>query len=149
MWDEITYLFPNFNDCTDWHIDARTKWPTFCWILFWYLFVKYRYVFWLNFCSKSCHKTCMGANRNFDPIWISPEKGQFIALFQILLPRPTSTQYYCDVIMGAMASQITSLTIIYSTVYSVADKKNIKAPRHWPLCGEFTGDRLISSTNGQ
>ena len=20
-------------------------------------------------------------------------------------------------------------------------KENIKAPRHWPLCGEFTGDR--------
>ena len=36
--------------------------------------------------------------------------------------------------MGAMASQIASLTIVYSTVYSGADKKNIKAPRHWPLC---------------
>ena len=28
-------------------------------------------------------------------------------------------------------------------------KENIKAPRHWPLCGEFTGDRLIPRTNGQ
>ena len=25
-------------------------------------------------------------------------------------------------------------------------KENIKAPRHWPLCGEFTGDRWISRT---
>ena len=33
--------------------------------------------------------------------------------------------------MGAMASQITSLMIVYSTVYSGADKGNIKAPRHW------------------
>ena len=41
--------------------------------------------------------------------------------------------------MGTIASQITSLTIVYSTVYSDADQKNIKAPRHWPLCGEFTG----------
>ena len=41
--------------------------------------------------------------------------------------------------MGPIASQITSLTIVYSIVYSDADKKNIKAPRHWPLCGEFTG----------
>ena len=24
-------------------------------------------------------------------------------------------------------------------------KENIKAPRHWPLCGEFTGDRWIPS----
>ena len=41
--------------------------------------------------------------------------------------------------MGTMTSQITSLTSVYSTVYSGADKKNIEAPRHWPLCGEFTG----------
>ena len=53
------------------------------------------------------------------------------------------SKYYNDVIMGAMASQITSLAIVYWTVYSGADKKNIKAPRHWPLCGEFTGDRWI------
>ena len=39
--------------------------------------------------------------------------------------------------MATMAPQITSL--VYSTVYSGADKKNFKAPRHWPLCGEFTG----------
>ena len=43
--------------------------------------------------------------------------------------------HYSDVILGVMASQITSLTIVYSTVYSVADKKKIKAPRLWPLCG--------------
>ena len=28
-------------------------------------------------------------------------------------------------------------------------KENIKAPRHWPLCGEFTGDRWIPHTSGQ
>ena len=32
--------------------------------------------------------------------------------------------YYNDVIMGTMASQITSLTIVYSTVYSDADQRN-------------------------
>ena len=31
--------------------------------------------------------------------------------------------HYNDVIMGAMASQITSLTVIYSTVYSGADQR--------------------------
>ena len=40
--------------------------------------------------------------------------------------------------MGPMASQITSFTIVYSTVYSGAEQKN---PRHLPLLGEFTGDR--------
>ena len=28
-------------------------------------------------------------------------------------------------------------------------KENIKAPCHWPLCGEFTGERWIPRTNGQ
>ena len=31
-------------------------------------------------------------------------------------------QHYCGVIMGAMASQITSLTIVNTTVYSGADQ---------------------------
>ena len=52
---------------------------------------------------------------------------------------PYSHKHYIDVIMTTMTSQITSLTVGYSIVYSGADKKNIKAPRHWPLCGEFTG----------
>ena len=47
--------------------------------------------------------------------------------------------HYTDVIMTMMASQITSLTVVYSTVYQTQIKENIKAPRHWPLCGEFTG----------
>ena len=51
--------------------------------------------------------------------------------------------------MGAMASQFTILTIVYKTVYSGADKKNIKAPRHWPLCWEFTGDRWSPYKNAQ
>ena len=45
--------------------------------------------------------------------------------------------------MGTIASHITSLTIVYSTVYAGADQRNIKAPRHRPLCREFTGDRWI------
>ena len=57
--------------------------------------------------------------------------------------------HYDDVIMITMASQITSLTIVYSTVYSGTDEKNIKSPRHWPLWGEFTGDRWIARTKGQ
>ena len=47
--------------------------------------------------------------------------------------------HHTDVIMTTMASQITSLAVVYSTAYSDADQWNIKAPRHWPLCGEFTG----------
>ena len=48
--------------------------------------------------------------------------------------------------MGAMASQITSLTIVY---LSVEIKENIKTPRHRPLWGEFTGDRWIPRAKGR
>ena len=58
--------------------------------------------------------------------------------------------YYTDVIMGAMASQITSLTIVYSTVYSGADQRKyqssaslafvkgihrgpVNSPHKWPV----------------
>ena len=37
--------------------------------------------------------------------------------------------------MGATASQITSLTIVESTFTQAQIKENIKAQRHWPLCG--------------
>ena len=50
---------------------------------------------------------------------------------------------YSDVIISVIASQITSLTIVYSTVYSGADQRSIKAPRHWSLWGEFPGDGWI------
>ena len=53
-----------------------------------------------------------------------------------------------DVIMGAMASQITNLTIVYPFIQAQI-RENTKAPRHWPLWGEFTGDRWIPRTNGR
>ena len=47
--------------------------------------------------------------------------------------------HYIAVIMTTMASQITSLTVVYSIDFRAQIKENIKAPCHWPLCGEFTG----------
>ena len=52
-------------------------------------------------------------------------------------------QHYSDVIMSVMASLITGASIIYLTVCSGADKKNIKALCYWPLWGEFTGAQWI------
>ena len=54
----------------------------------------------------------------------------------------TSKQQYSDVMMSAMASQITSLTIVYSTVYSGADQRKhqssasqafVRGIHHWPV----------------
>ena len=58
------------------------------------------------------------------------------------------SRHYCDDMMAAMASQITSLTIIPQPFIQAQIKENIKAPCHWPLCGEFTVDRWIPRTNG-
>ena len=61
--------------------------------------------------------------------------------------------HYGDVIMGTMASQITSLTIVYSTVYSGADirkhqssaslafvwgihRSPVNSPHKWPSNAE-------------
>ena len=72
--------------------------------------------------------------------------------------------HYDDVIMGAMAFQITSLTIVYSTVYSDADQRThqtsaslafvrgihpgpVNSPHKWPVTREmFPFDDVIMVT---
>ena len=50
-----------------------------------------------------------------------------------------SFQHYNDVIMSAMASQSPASRLFTQSFIRAQIKGNIKAPRHWPLCGEFTG----------
>ena len=68
---------------------------------------------------------------------------------------------HCDVIMDAMASQITSLAIVYSTVYSGADQRKhqnsaslafvrgihrwqVNSPHKWPITRKmFSFDNVI------
>ena len=50
--------------------------------------------------------------------------------------------------MSPMASQITSVLIVFSTIY-IHGTENIKAPRYWPLWGETTGDRWFPITKDQ
>ena len=50
--------------------------------------------------------------------------------------------------MSMMASQIPSLTMFTQPFIRVQIKENIKAPRHWPLWGKFTGNRWIPLTKG-
>ena len=71
--------------------------------------------------------------------------------------------HYNDVIMGSIASQITSLTIVYSTVYSSADQRKhqssaslafvrgihrepVNSPHKWPVTRKmFPFDDVIMS----
>ena len=51
--------------------------------------------------------------------------------------------------MTAMASQITGSRLFAQPCVQAQIKENIKAPRHWPLWGESTGDRWLPVTKGQ
>ena len=55
---------------------------------------------------------------------------------------------YCTIChySNVMASQIICVSIVYLNVCSGADQRHVKAPRHWPLWGEFTGNRWIPLT---
>ena len=58
--------------------------------------------------------------------------------------------HYNDVIMSTMMSQITSLTIVYSVVYSGVDQRKHSNSASLALCAvKFTGDRWIPRANGQ
>ena len=69
---------------------------------------------------------------------------RFVVIF-----KATLTVNYSDVIMGAMESQITSLTIVYSTVYSGADQRKHQRSASLAFVGELTCDRWIPRTKGQ
>ena len=66
--------------------------------------------------------------------------------------RPTYN-HYNDVIMCAMASQITSLTLVYSTVYSCADQRKHQSSAtglcegNSPVTGEFPAQRASYAEN--
>ena len=51
--------------------------------------------------------------------------------------------------MGVMASQITSVTIVYSAFYSGADQRKDQSSASLVLRGEFTGDQWIPRTKDQ
>ena len=83
-----------------------------------------------------------------------------------LLQTVDAIQHYNDVIMSPMASQFTSLTIVYSTVYSGADQRKhqssaslafvrgihrgpVNSPHKWPVTRKrFPFDDVIMKTRG-
>ena len=102
-----------------------------------YIWWIFRFVFTTNLTSnyktKNAHSTTAGWR--FHRIWVTSQKSLL--------------DHKCDVIMTAMASQIPSLTIDYSTVYSGSDQRKHQSSASLAFCGEFTGDRRIPRTKGQ
>ena len=81
--------------------------------------------------------------------WLVGPSIFLISLFPLVNLCGIYVSHYSDAIMSAMASQITSVSIVYWTVVRVQIKENIKAPRYWPLWGELIGGRWIRRTKGQ
>ena len=57
--------------------------------------------------------------------------------------------HYIDVIMTTMASQVTSLTVVYSTVYSDADQRKHQSSASLAFVWGIHRDRWIPRTKGQ
>ena len=57
--------------------------------------------------------------------------------------------HYIDVIMITISSQITSLTVVYSTVYSDADQRKHQSPASLAFVWGIHRDRWIPRTKGQ
>ena len=57
-------------------------------------------------------------------------------------------EHYSDVIRARWRLKLPAWVFIQPFIRAQI-KENIKAPRHWPLCGEFTGHRWIPRTKGQ
>ena len=58
-------------------------------------------------------------------------------------------QHYTDVIVTTIASQITSLTVVYSTVYSDADQRKHQSSASLAYVWGHHRDRWIPRTKGQ
>ena len=57
--------------------------------------------------------------------------------------------HYCDAIMGTIVSEITSLTIVYKTVYSDADQSKHQSSASLAFVWGIHRDRWIPRTKGQ
>ena len=78
-----------------------------------------------------CTLFYMNNKTNFNgfAIYVTQPKLMFFLIFLSMLHNvQTNWCHYGDVIMGAIACQIASLTIVYSTVYSDADQRKHLSP---------------------
>ena len=104
--------------------------------------------------NDGTHFQCSGTHKELGP-WVPAthkEVNIFESLYISLKFGGGDTQYheadpywinhYSGIIMGAMMSQITSITIVYSTVYSVADQRKhqssaslafVRGIHRWPV----------------
>ena len=103
-----------------------------------------------KFVCRICYAYRMDIARGFSLLRVPHVNKVFFLWYTILLFIKSYSYHYGDVIMGAIASQITSLTIVYSTVFSDADQRkhqssaslafvwgihrgSVNSPHKWPV----------------
>ena len=108
-------------------------------------------IFWFKFHRNLLPKVHLIINTHWFWRWLGNEQATSHDLNKwCLLTHIFTSLHYCDVIMGVNASQITSLTIVYSTVYSDVDQRKhqssaslaivwgihwgpVNSPHKWPV----------------
>ena len=96
---------------------------------------------WLHIHVFSCAVTWLFPEIGQKDITTLREKKPEVDIAEIII---TMTSQWVGWRLKSPASRLFTQPFIRAQI-----KENIKAPRHWPLCGEFTGDRWIPRTNGQ
>ena len=87
-------------------------------------------------------------------VFSTSEFGEELSVFNCIMQQPQPNMailclHYDDVIMSAIASQITSLTIVYLTVYSGADQRKHQSSTSLTFVWGLHQDRWIPRTKGQ
>ena len=84
---------------------------------------------------KWCQREFIIENPSYK-CWTRVAEGRWNIIDMFIFLGPHNT----DAIMSAMASEITSLTIVYSSIYSGADQRKHQSSASLAFVREFTGD---------
>ena len=121
---------------------------------------KKMFVFWIEFHLSLFLRIRLTTSQHWSRQWIDTKKRQAITwtnddpVFWHLYAPPglneSKSSHCSDVMIRAMASQITGVSIVCSTVCSGADQRKHQSSASLAfLWGESTGDRWIPLTKGQ
>ena len=99
---------------------------------------------WANFTYKVIYSMIYLVQQKFDNrTKIRKKTTMFEIVGKYITTNRKHHTHYSGVIMGTIASEITGVSLVTQPFVQTQIEENIKAPRHWWLCGEFTGDWWI------
>ena len=123
-------VFVDLSICLQWcfYDDAD---PISIKVVTWYLVQTVVYVVYITVTMSSniIPIMYMSLSNNSNIILATQHRSSYVKLkkHKIAIMHLAKILHYCDVIMGTIAHQITSLTIVYSTVYSDVDQRKYQS----------------------